>query len=343
MQKRLRISGHGSRTVFLITTLGLSLACEGGVSPEQQLPIGAMVTALGNDFSGWATPVNAELDSGLFNTSSLDGCPFISPDGKTFYMASNRPGGHGGLDIWVSVRASENDPWGDPENVTSVNTAQDDFCPTMSRDGQLLYFVSATPGCGMGDVYVARRRPDGFDPAVMLPCDGTAPYDAVNSPFNEFSPFPQLDPGVGPTLYFSSFRPGGFAAEPAGGTPDSDLYWSVSRGGVFGAVELIPGVNTTSDDGQPNVSSDGLELFFYSTRPGGVGAADLYVASRVRAVDAWSAPSNLGVTVNSTQAETRPSLSWDGLSLYFGSTRAGGEGSSDIWVTTRQRLVPLGH
>jgi Tol biopolymer transport system component len=37
-------------------------------------------------------------------------------------------------------------------------------------------------------------------------------------------------------------------------------------------------------------------------------------------------------------AETRPSLSWDGTTLYFGSNRAGGEGNTDHYVTTRVRL-----
>ena len=185
------------------------------------------------------------------------------------------------------------------------------------------------------------RANDGFEGVEQLPCDNSAPYDAVNSPADEFSPFPQLDPGVGPVLYFSSFRAGGYAVEPAGGTPDSDLYWSRSHGGVFGTTEIIPSVNSLQDDGQPNVGRDGRELFFYSTRAGGVGLADLYVSTRGWVMDEWSAPSNL-TTVNSSAAETRPSLSWDGLSLYFGSTRSGGNGMTDIYVAIRQRLVPGG-
>jgi hypothetical protein len=54
---------------------------------------------------------------------------------------------------------------------------------------------------------------------------------------------------------------------------------------------------------------------------------------------AWSTPLNLGPNVNSTTgAETRPSLSWDGTTLYFGSTRSGGDGMADHYVTTRDRL-----
>lgn len=340
---------------FPVAIIGLSVAaCESAVSPGSSVvTTGVLSRALGNGFSAWSAPTLVEPAIGPFNTASVDGCPFISPDGRTFYMASNRAGGFGGLDIWVSTRASVDDPWGAPQNMGArVNSNVDDFCPTISRDGKLLYFASRRPGCRLpgsdldSDLYVVRLAPDArmnsdqdLEIPEMLPCDAEAPYDAVNSPYDEFSPYPQLDPGVGLVLYFSSFRPGGFAAE-AGGAPDSDLYWSVSHGGVFGNAGLIPAINTAADDGQPNVGSDGRELFFYSTRGGGAGAADLYVSTRAFPLDAWSAPVNLGSTVNSNGAETRPSLSWDGLSLYFGSTRAGGEGATDIYVTRRQRLVP---
>ena len=100
----------------------------------------------------------------------------------------------------------------------------------------------------------------------------------------------------------------------------------------------MPGANSAAEDGQPNVRRDGLELFFFSTRPGTLGMADLYSATRSSGSDPWSTPVKLGPDVNSAAAETRPSLSWDGTTLYFGSTKPGGEGSSDHYVTTRERL-----
>ena len=85
---------------------------------------------------------------------------------------------------------------------------------------------------------------------------------------------------------------------------------------------------------------DGLEIFFFSNRTGAIGGSnDIYAASRASTADVWAAPVNLGASVNSAASETRPSLSWDGTTLYFGSTRAGGEGFSDIYVTTRARIA----
>jgi hypothetical protein len=98
---------------------------------------------------------NAEL-----NTPFLDGCPIQSPDGRSLYMASDRPGGLGGIDIWVSSRTSTSDSWGAPVNLGEpVNSTADDFCPTPVR-GRGLFFVSreALPGsCGLADIYFTRR------------------------------------------------------------------------------------------------------------------------------------------------------------------------------------------
>jgi Tol biopolymer transport system component len=286
---------------------------------------GAALAASG-DYGSWSQAFRVESIPGTdpgFNGASLDGCPFVSRDGKTFYMASNRPGGLGGIDIWVSKRASVDDPWGAPANVGApVNSEANDFCPTISRDGHLFYFVSnRAGGCGGDDIYTTRLRADGWDPVENLGCE-------VNSSANEASPFPLPERADGPVLYFSSTRSGG-----------GDLFRSESHGGVFGPAESLAGVNSpTANDGQPNLRRDGLELFFFSTRPGGLGMQDLYSATRASVREPWSTPVNLGPLVNSAAPDTRPSLSWDGTTLYFGSGRAGGEGDSDHYVTTRAAL-----
>jgi Tol biopolymer transport system component len=260
-----------------------------------------------------------------FNTSSLDGCPFIARDGKTFFMASDRPGGLGGIDIWVSTRAGTSDAWGPPVNVGEpVNSSSNDFCPTIDRDGHRFFFVSNRPGgCGGDDIYETRLRPSGFDPVTNIGCDTDG---GANSAANEASPFPLPESGVGPVLYFSSTRTGA-----------GDIYRALHQGTGFGSAELVDGVNSAAVEGQPNVRRDGLEIFFFSTRSGGQGAQDIYSATRASTADAWSTPVNLGSNVNSAAGETRPSLSWDGTTLYYGSTRTGGtaEGSSDIYFTTR--------
>src|SRR5689334_3320917 len=205
---------------------------------------------------GQAVRVEAAGADPAFNGPALDGCPFVSRDGKTFYMASNRPGGLGGIDIWVSHRDGPGDPWGAPENVGApVNSPANDFCPTVARDGHGFYFISSRAGgCGGDDIYSTRLRPDGWDEPQNLGRD-------VNSAANEASPFPLPQGGSGPVLYFSSTRAGGFSAEaPDANGGDSDLYVSESHGGVFGPAQLVPGANSAAEDMQPNVRRDGLEL-----------------------------------------------------------------------------------
>jgi Tol biopolymer transport system component len=142
-------------------------------------------------------------------------------------------------------------------------------------------------------------------------------------------------------LYFSSNRAGGYAPDAPGAiVGDDDIYVSESHGGILGPGGLVTGVNSASNDSRPNLRRDGLELFFDSTRggPGTQGGADIFSASRDSGSSPWSTPLPLGPLVNSAAAETRASLSWDGTMLVFGSTRSGGEGSTDIFVTTRARL-----
>ncbi len=97
-------------------------------------------------------------------------------------------------------------------------------------------------------------------------------------------------------------------------------------------------VNSSDYEGSPSISADGLELYFGSTRPGGHGNNDLWVTTRATTSDGWGTPVNLGAVVNDTAAAGTPSISADGLTLYFsdwGKPRVGGQGSVDLWMTTR--------
>ena len=293
----------------------------------------------GGRFTPWSPAINIESIPGTdpeLNTPQNDGCPTLAPDGRTLFMASNRPGGLGGQDIWMATRESPDDPWGAPVNVGEpVNSPDDDFCPSPTRNGHLFFFVSTRPGgCGGSDIYVTRWRNEnqGWEEPTNLGCD-------VNSAGSEASPFLVHQPG-GRVLYFSSNRAGGYSTEAPGATTgDDDIYVSGWHGGAFQEPALVEGVNTEFNDSRPNLSRDGQELFFDSNRTGTFGGPDIYYAFRRHAHDAWSLPENLGPNVNSSAFETRPSLSWDGMTLVFGSTRAGGEGSNDIYMTTRAKVT----
>ncbi len=94
-------------------------------------------------------------------------------------------------------------------------------------------------------------------------------------------------------------------------------------------------LNSISRDGGPCMQSDGLSLYYNSNREGGQGKTDLWVTTRIDTSAAWQAPVNLGPMINTTANEYNPSLSFDGLSLYFSSDRHGGAGGYDLWVSHR--------
>ena len=116
---------------------------------------------------------------------------------------------------------------------------------------------------------------------------------------------------------------------------------SAERAAVLGASSLFrvtslgPDVNTADDDLSPAVSADGLTLLFSSDRPGGVGGTDLYMATRASTSEPFADVVSLGAGVNTASNETAPALSADGLTLYFGSDRPDGFGSTDLYMATR--------
>jgi hypothetical protein len=103
---------------------------------------------------------------------------------------------------------------------------------------------------------------------------------------------------------------------------------------TFGPPAPVSELNDASaNDIQPNVRKDGGRLLVEWA--GTLGGQDVWVATRESVFDPWSAPLNLGAAVNTGANETRPSLSWDALTLLFGRA-PGPEGMSDIYIATRE-------
>src|SRR3989454_6253269 len=319
------------RIILLMGFVALAQACnadKGVVGPGGVTRIAADAVERPL-YSDWSAPVNL---GPVINSGSNEQHPAISKDGLSLYFASDRAGGMGGLDIYVSQRSSINDPWGPPTNLgPNINSAGNDLAPTFSPDGHRLYFHSnGRGGCGGADLFASRRhdkRDDlGWEPAENLGC-------VVNSPFDDAGPTIFEDETTGiTTLYFTSTRPGG--------PGDFDIYASTRVGdeGAFGPAVLVPELSSPFRDTRTTIRRDGLEMIISSGRPGGVGSEDLWVSTRSSTLDPWGAPVNLGPVVNSAAFDGAPALSFDGTTLYFFSERAGGFGKRDLYVTARARL-----
>jgi ankyrin repeat protein len=264
------------------------------------------------------------------NSSVGDYDPSISADELELYFNSYRAGGLGQADIWVTTRKTKADPWGRPVNLgPTVNSPAPDNTPSISADGLSLYFSSTrSGGYGGRDLWMTTRKTKSApwsEPANLGP--------TVNSPADDHAPSISSD---GLELYFAGHPLSPESARP-GGSGGADLWVTTrktprDRWGT--PVNLGPTVSSSFADTSPSISGDGLLLYFTSDRPGGSGAGDIWVTKRKSKGDPWGTPVNLGPTVNSANWDMHPSISRDGFTLYFVSTRAGGAGDGDIWQTT---------
>ena len=192
-----------------------------------------------------------------------------------------------------------------------------------SRDGLELYFSSTRPGgYGHFDIWVAARET--VDASWEEPLN-LGP--SVNTSAGE------CDPSISPNgleLYFTLYGETPYRIWMCS-RPSKDAPWSNPE--VLGPPVGEYGAYC------PEVSADGLSLYFGSPdRPGGYGTRDIWVSNRAETSEPWSEPINLGPIVNNGYFNSYPSISSDGLALFFCSDRPDGYGSGDIWVTTRPTI-----
>jgi len=105
---------------------------------------------------GWSAPENLGAP---VNSDDWESQPSISPDGSTLYFASNRDGGKGKKDLWMSQRKADG-TWSEPVNLgDSINTSEDEMAPFIHMDNRTLYFASeGWMGMGGLDLFMAQRK-----------------------------------------------------------------------------------------------------------------------------------------------------------------------------------------
>ena len=235
------------------------------------------------------------------NSFDHDWSPSIRGDGLEMYLESDRPGGEGTYDIWVSTRASKEDDWGTPTNLGApINTPDWQNSPCISADGLELYWND-------WGLWVARRATV-FDPW------GEAENDSlINVNTSNVNSAPCLS-SDGLSIFLFSWGEWGLYVSTR---PTRDDLWSepVNLG------PTVNGVNSTWENRDPAISADGLLLIFSSDRDGGSGRQDLWMTRRTTIDGPWSEPVNLGPTINSGRWEYQPEISADGKSLLFCSNR----------------------
>jgi outer membrane protein OmpA-like peptidoglycan-associated protein len=197
-------------------------------------------TALKKGEDNWGVPT--ELP---FCENNSDAChPSISVDGDKLYFTSNRAGGYGGMDLYVSERV--NGVWGKPTNLgPKVNTPKNEVFPYVHADGTLFYSSNGLPGSGGLDIYYLKNN--GQDGGLGVPVNLGAPF---NSDKDDFGFIIDADMKNG---YFTSGRTGGMGGD--------DIYsFSMSQATLFEnlaneyAAEYVgnTGANTTGGGNPAN-------------------------------------------------------------------------------------------
>lgn len=210
----------------------------------------------------WQEPVNIGAQLGVGGGFA----PNISPDGLTLYFSSWRPGGHGEADLYVTTRASEDDPWTEPVNLgPNVNSPGFEDGSQVSADGLALYFTSDRPGGSWDlDIWMTTRSTvlDGWTEAVNL---------GSNINTSEWDFGPHVFPG-GRVMLFGSGRAGGVGGHD---------HWIARRkttSDPWGLpVNLGPTINSAADDRCPFLAADGY-VYFHSDRQGPVESFDIWKA-----------------------------------------------------------------
>lgn len=213
----------------------------------------------------WDTPTPiAEI-----NSEADELGPEVSSDGERLFFYSDREGGLGGFDLWVSARQADG-RWSAPSNLgPEVNTRDNEYGPALAPDGTQLVWATnrpraderAAPGADAWSATLRERRARHDYDLYSADLNGvkTSAVRAIlelNTADDEGSP--AFSP-AGDFLYFASDR--------AGGLGGYDLLRSRIRGSRFDpAVGLDPAVNSPSNELDPTLSSDGFRLLFSSDR-----------------------------------------------------------------------------
>ena len=139
-----------------------------------------------------------------FNSDEFTSChPTLAPDGKRLYFASNRPGGYGGLDIYVAE--SHGGKWGEPKNLgPTVNSAGNELFPVMHEDETLYYSSNGHRGLGGLDIFKANKTIEDDESSWSIRENLGTPFNSLRDDFG----FVLINDGTH-TGFLTSNRDGG--------------------------------------------------------------------------------------------------------------------------------------
>ncbi|AQG78668.1 flagellar motor protein MotB [Spirosoma montaniterrae] len=270
--------------------------------------------------------------SSVLQTTPSQYFPVLTADEQTLVFTVLKPEG----DEDLMTASFNGETWSPPISLSpNINTPENEGTPSLSADGRMLVFTACQGRKGFGscDLYVSRKTGDSWSTP-----DNLGP--TVNTRYYESQPALSAD---GRQLYFVSDRPGGRGRRDIW---RSDLD---ATGNWTEPVNLGESVNTPQNEASPFLHANGQSLFFASDGHVGMGGYDLFV-SDFDVSSGWSAPSNLGYPINTSEDQASLFVAANGTRAYY-SYEEQKEGVSqksrlyafDLPETLRERVKPVSY
>jgi outer membrane protein OmpA-like peptidoglycan-associated protein len=219
-----------------------------------------------------------------------------------------------------------------PERLTKVSTADDEYLPFLSPDGDNLFFTRRINSPKNKDDFkelfsLSQRTSKKGDPVEIFSVGEPMP-----PPFNDGRNQGGATVTVDNRQLFLTVC--GIDKNSHYSYKNCDIYYSEKEKNKWGQLTRLGNeINDNSSfEGQPSVTSDGKFLYFAGAKPGGFGGLDIYRSER-NSDGTWKKAENLGSVINTSGDEKTPFIHPDGKTLYFASNGHSGMGGFDIFVS----------
>lgn len=252
------------------------------------------------------------------NSENQEYSPAFAIDEKTIYitkrmgnLSDNRPN----EDLYFAELNDES--WDKVKDIgPPINTIENEGAFSISSDGNYIFFTSCSRNGGKGqcDIWLTSKKNNRWDEPKNL-------QSPINTKYWESQPSISSD---GRMLYFSSDRPGGYGGTDIWVSEFSNSGWSAPK-------NLGPTVNTSKDEQFPFIHSDNRTLYFSSNGHPGLGKSDLYLTRKDVKLN-WETPINMGYPINSRGQDWNLVVARDGKTAYFSSDQLKGFGGLDIYT-----------